>query len=86
MKTFDYVPPFRGRAIHVCDRDRPFESLSIDFEASERRKSAEYERLGIMIRYAQSRVCRQQETLLFARGQHRVRADTAQIVIRWRQA
>ena len=43
----------------------PFESLQIDFEAIERRKSAEYEKLNLMVAYAQSRSCRQQEILTY---------------------
>ncbi len=63
LTSFDYVPAFRGRAIHMPDRSRPFASLAIDFETSERRKAAEYERLATVVRYAQSRGCRQQEIL-----------------------
>jgi len=63
LESVDYIPPFRGRAIHMRERSIPFEELEIDFEAIERRKAAEYERLNIMIRFAQTRACRQQEIL-----------------------
>lgn len=56
---FDYVPPFRGRAIHVLDRRRPFADLRIDFVALQRRKANEYEKLERMVGYATTRGCRQ---------------------------
>ena len=31
LKSFDYVPPFRGRGIHFVDHGRPFDTLTIDF-------------------------------------------------------
>jgi ATP-dependent DNA helicase RecQ len=65
LEAFDYVPAFRGRAIHMPDKSRPFESLQIDFEKTERRKAAEYERLATVVRYAQARTCRQQEILRY---------------------
>ncbi len=55
----DYVPPFRGRAIHVIDRKRPFDKLEIDFEELQRRKAAEYEKLDRVVDYALARRCRQ---------------------------
>jgi ATP-dependent DNA helicase RecQ len=60
---FDYVPPFRGRAIHVPNRRRPFADLRIDFAALQRRKANEYEKLERMIRYATTHRCRQGEIL-----------------------
>ena len=45
LDAVDYVPPFRGRAIHMRERDRPFDELEIDFEALEQHKAAEYERI-----------------------------------------
>lgn len=60
---FDYVPPFRGRATHFIRRDVPFAELGIDFEALEKRKEAEYERLNQVIRYAQTPRCRQASIL-----------------------
>ena len=52
LAAFDYVPPFRGRAIHLCERGRPFADLEIDFESLERQKAAEYERIGAIMRAA----------------------------------
>ncbi len=60
---FSYVPPFRGRAIRMLQRDVPFEDLEIDFEALEKRKVAEYDKLNRMVRFALSGACRQQEIL-----------------------
>ena len=60
---FTYVPPFRGRAIRMLKRDVPFEDLEIDFEALEKRKAAEYDKLNRMVRFALSGACRQQEIL-----------------------
>ncbi len=59
LKCVDYVPPFRGRAIHFLKRDIPFAELGIDFQALAKRKEAEYERLNQVIRYAQTPRCRQ---------------------------
>ena len=63
LDVFTYVPPFRGRAIRMIHRDSPFDSLEIDFEALERLKAAEYEKLNLVIRFALSTRCRQQEIL-----------------------
>lgn len=63
LEAFDYVPPFRGRAIHILKRDAPFSRLEIDFAEMERRKAAEYEKLERMVAYAQSRRCRQWDIL-----------------------
>ena len=60
LNVFTYVPPFRGRAIRMIRRDVPFESLEIDFQAHERLKAAEYERLDRVVRFAMSKRCRQQ--------------------------
>ncbi len=65
LESFTYVPPFRGRAIRMIDRDRPFEELEIDFDALERRKAAEYEKLNRVVRFALSGGCRQQEILRY---------------------
>ena len=59
LQAFTYVPPFRGRAIRMLDRETPFEQLPIDFEALERQKEAEFEKLLRMIRYAMADQCRQ---------------------------
>jgi ATP-dependent DNA helicase RecQ len=63
LDVFTYVPPFRGRAIRMIRRDEPFDSLEIDFEDLERLKAAEYEKLNLVIRFALSTRCRQQEIL-----------------------
>ncbi|MGI9515495.1 MAG: RQC domain-containing protein, partial [Pirellulaceae bacterium] len=62
LDCFDYVPPFRGRAIHVLRRE-PFSKLDIDFGELERRKREEYRRLESVIGYCGSRICRQLEIL-----------------------
>jgi ATP-dependent DNA helicase RecQ len=63
LQAFDYVPAFRGRAIHMLMRDQPFESLEIDFEELETRRKAEYDKLERVIAFATSRRCRQLEIL-----------------------
>src|SRR6185437_10820824 len=50
----DYIPPFRGNAIRVIDRDRRPRDLMIDFAALEKRKQREYDKLEQMIRYCQT--------------------------------
>jgi len=59
LSQVDYVPPFRGRAVHFVRRDIPFEQLGIDFDALAKRKQAEYDRLNQVVSYAQSPLCRQ---------------------------
>jgi ATP-dependent DNA helicase RecQ len=63
LEAVDYVPPFRGRAVHMLEREKPFEQLGIDFDEQERRKDAEYAKLDRMIRYAAAQSCRQLEIL-----------------------
>ncbi len=63
LSVFDYVPPFRGRAIHVVTRDKPFEELKIDFAELERRRKSELEKLEQVIRFATTSRCRQMEIL-----------------------
>ncbi len=65
LDEFDYVPPFRGRAVHFLRRDVPFADLGIDFENLRRRKDAEYDRLNQVIHYAQSPLCRQATILQY---------------------
>lgn len=65
LDVFTYVPPFRGRAIRMVRRDVPFDELEIDFEATERLKAAEYEKLNRVIRFALGARCRQQEILRY---------------------
>ena len=59
LRDFDYVQPFRGRAIHMLERAKPFAELQIDFAELEKRKAAEYAKLDEMMDYARSRGCRQ---------------------------
>lgn len=63
LKSFDYVPPFRGRAVHFTQRDVPFDELNIDFEELGRRKAAEYEKLEAVIEFARTPRCRQRSVL-----------------------
>lgn len=59
LEEVDYIPPFRGRAVHFRRHDVPFQELGIDFENLRRRKEAEYDRLQQVVNYAQSPLCRQ---------------------------
>lgn len=54
----DYVPPFRGNAVRVLDRARKARDIEIDFEALEKRKQREYDKLERMVKYAQTTDCR----------------------------
>lgn len=69
LPAFDYIPPFRGRAIHFVDKTRRFEELDIDFEALEERKSQEFDKLERVISFARTTQCRQ-EVILKYFGQH----------------
>ena len=62
MDCFDYVPPFRGRAVHVLKRI-PFNELNIDFSELDKRKQEEIKRLETVISFAMSAGCRQVEIL-----------------------
>ena len=63
LRSFDYVPPFRGRAVHFIDRDRSFDELEIDFDELDRRKKAEFEKLEAVIELANTPGCRQRVIL-----------------------
>lgn len=65
LEEFDYIPPFRGRAVHFVKRDVPFAELDIDFENLRKRKEAEYDRLNQVTQYAQSPLCRQANILRY---------------------
>ncbi|MBC8354058.1 MAG: RecQ family ATP-dependent DNA helicase [Planctomycetes bacterium] len=63
LTDFDYVPPFRGRAIRMLMPSTPFDKLEIDFAELERRKQAELAKLERVISYAKTCQCRQLEIL-----------------------
>ncbi len=65
LEQFDYIPPFRGRAVHFVRKDIPFDQLKIDFDNLNKRKDAEYDRLNQVINYAQSPLCRQASILRY---------------------
>ncbi|MEN6459284.1 MAG: ATP-dependent DNA helicase RecQ [Thermoguttaceae bacterium] len=65
LQAFTFVPPFRGRAIRMIHRDQPFAELEIDFEAVERRKDVEYEKLDRIVHFAQSGSCRQRDIVQY---------------------
>jgi ATP-dependent DNA helicase RecQ len=65
LEAFTYVPPFRGRAIRMIERDRPFDTLEIDFAGLHRRKELEYEKLNRVVRFAMGGGCRQREILRY---------------------
>ncbi|HVX11921.1 MAG TPA: RecQ family ATP-dependent DNA helicase [Pirellulales bacterium] len=65
LKAFDYVPPFRGRAIRMFEVNRPFRELQLDFKTLEERKEAEYEKLNRMIAFAETSRCREREILAY---------------------
>jgi len=63
LQDFDYLPPFRGRAVHLLKRETKFEQFDIDFAELDRRKQGELQKLERVIRYARTRRCRQLEIL-----------------------
>lgn len=65
LDAVDYVPPFRGRAVHFRTKNVTFADLGIDFENLKERKAHEYDRLNQVVRYAQSPLCRQQTILQY---------------------
>jgi ATP-dependent DNA helicase RecQ len=65
LEAFTYIPPFRGRAIRMIRRDLPFDKLEIDFDALERRKSSELEKLNRIVAFALNGSCRQREILRY---------------------
>lgn len=62
---FDYVPPFRGRAVHMLQRDIPFHKLEIDFTRLEERRQSNLAKLDRVIRFATTRRCRQRDILRY---------------------
>ncbi len=65
LLPFTYIPPFRGRAIRMLRPDVPFDELTIDFDALEQRKVAEYDKLRKVIYYAMGGQCRQRTILQY---------------------
>jgi ATP-dependent DNA helicase RecQ len=68
---FSFVPPFRGKASHVLLPERQFEELEIDFEKLDRLREAEYTKLDLVVKYANTRNCRQLEILDYFGDPHR---------------
>ncbi|MDB5352229.1 MAG: ATP-dependent helicase, RecQ family [Planctomycetota bacterium] len=56
--TLDYIPPFRGNALRVLDRNKRSKDIVIDFSSLMTRKKQEYDKLERMLRYAESKSCR----------------------------
>lgn len=65
LRSFDYVPPFRGRAVHLVQKDLTFEQLEIDFEDLNTRKRAEFDKLEAVIKFARTGGCRQRVILQY---------------------
>jgi len=65
LEAFDYVPPFRGRAIHLRDRAKSAVALELDFSQLEQRREAEYEKLNRVVHYVRDRQCRQVQILSY---------------------
>jgi ATP-dependent DNA helicase RecQ len=65
LRDVEYVPPFRGRAVHFRQQGIPFEQLAIDFENLKKRKEAELDRLNRVVQYAQTPLCRQADILQY---------------------
>ncbi|TWU37221.1 ATP-dependent DNA helicase RecQ [Novipirellula artificiosorum] len=63
LKAFDYVPPFRGRAVHLIEHGIPFSQLEIDFDELARRREAELVKMDAVIGFARSNGCRQRVIL-----------------------
>ena len=54
----DYIPPFRGNAVRVNDRSKRARDFRIDFQALDKKKQREYDKLERMVKYAQANTCR----------------------------
>jgi ATP-dependent DNA helicase RecQ len=59
LEWFDYVPPFRGRAVHMLQRDLPFEKLNVDYDELRRRRDQAMRKLDTVEAYARTGKCRQ---------------------------
>jgi len=76
LEPISYVPPFRGKAVHMRCRHKSFRELDIDFAELDRRKKAEMEKLQSVIRLSQTRRCRQLEILEYFGDSDRRRCGT----------
>ncbi len=65
LEAVEYIPPFRGRAVHFRSKDKTFEQLKIDFKQLEERKRADYEKLDQVMSFAESKRCRQLSILKY---------------------
>ncbi len=63
LDAVTYVPPFRGRAVHLKTREKAFAELDIDFEELGRRQKAELQKLQSVIQLSTTKRCRQLEIL-----------------------
>lgn len=63
LEPITYVPPFRGRAIHLKNRDKAFAELDIDFAELNRRQQSELQKLQSVIQLSTTKRCRQLEIL-----------------------
>ena len=63
LDPITYVPPFRGRAIHMKCREKAFAELDIDFAELARRQKSEMEKLQTVIQLSTTKRCRQLEIL-----------------------
>lgn len=61
----EYIPPFRGNAIRILDRQTKPRELPIDFDELARRKRRELEKLDRVFDYAQGPGCRRQFILTY---------------------
>lgn len=62
---FDYVPPFRGRAVHMVRRDQAFHELDVDYSRLEARRQLNISKLDRVIRFATTKRCRQKDILRY---------------------
>ncbi|MBP85839.1 MAG: helicase [Planctomycetaceae bacterium] len=76
LRAFDYVPPFRGRAIHMLRAECSFDELNIDFADLDARRSSEFEKLDRVVHYARTRRCRQLEILDYFGDPSKTRCGT----------
>jgi ATP-dependent DNA helicase RecQ len=54
----DYVPPFRGNAVRVINRNVRAKQIDIDFQALDVRRRREFDKLGRMVSYCEAAECR----------------------------